>query len=474
MLGAATSTCAEAAAAAAASCAGCCGPELVDYAGSAMLLFTSFLLLSFVSAAIAIGGVNPPDPSVHWPGHSWIHFMKRLHVIMSIGCFLMNLCACFFSIFALHRTLAGGFDTRGRSAAEVLVRELEFEFVAVSAYFFAGTMLLMGPVGIRCFCMVQQGLRSDTLAASVMCLIVGVVLLILSFFNQHLVHFPFTSFSQLVYRFIELSFRHCFSGGQPAIIMLLAWTLQCVSAVLAICSLIETLPWIYYKDFHTDESVPTAEETDDSLPSDAEQMQRQRMARQRHPVRQASRGSSSSGLVQQQRDDGAAGGAGGPSPYSSPRMGPLHGSRVPNGGLALGSGGGGGSSGLLVPLRHIHDSSVGEALHSITEPNTPGREDVAEDAGRDASGGGPGGGGASFSARAWPLPHAGGTGGAPAPEKAPPLWQQALNHPALVGARLPSGAQRQQGSGRAVGGGLGRRANSVASSIASLDSLVVD
>jgi hypothetical protein len=180
-----------------ADCQGCCGPEVADFASQAMLLFTSFLFLSFVGATIAIGGSMPPDPSVHWPGHAWIHFMKRLHVIMSIGCFLMNLCALFFSIFALHRTLAGGFDTRGRSAVELIVRELEFEYVAVSAYFFAGTMLLMGPVGIRCFCMVQQGLRSDTLAASVMCLIVGVVLLILSFFNQHLAHFPFVSYTQV-------------------------------------------------------------------------------------------------------------------------------------------------------------------------------------------------------------------------------------------------------------------------------------
>ena len=94
------------------------GVQLVDDQTShTLLLFLSFLLLSFVGGAIAIAGAMPPDPSVHWPGHSWIHFMKRLHVIFSIGCFLMNLCACFFSVFALHRTLAGGFDMRGRSAA---------------------------------------------------------------------------------------------------------------------------------------------------------------------------------------------------------------------------------------------------------------------------------------------------------------------------------------------------------------------
>lgn len=163
-----TATAAGGGCATAASCEGCCSPELVDFATNTMLIFASFLVICFVGGAIAITGAEPPNPSVHWPGHSWIHFMKRLHVIMSIGCFLMNLCACFFSIFALHRTLAGGFDTRARSAAEVILRELEFEYVAVSSYFFAGAMLLMGPVGIRCFCMVQQGLRSDTLAASVM------------------------------------------------------------------------------------------------------------------------------------------------------------------------------------------------------------------------------------------------------------------------------------------------------------------
>jgi len=208
----------------------------------------SFMLLSAVAATVAMLGCMPPNPSVHWPGHSWIHFMKRLHVIMSIGCFLIELCACFFAIFALHRTLAGGFSTHATSTVELLMRELEFEFVAVSSYFFAGTVMLMGPLGIRCFCMVQQGLRSDTLAASVMCLIVGVELLILSFFNAHLQHFPFNSFEEVLGRFVVLSFRRCVSGGSPATITQLAWILQSVSLALAACSLVETLPWYYYRD----------------------------------------------------------------------------------------------------------------------------------------------------------------------------------------------------------------------------------
>ena len=147
-------------------------------ADDAVLYFVSFGVLSLLVSGAAIAGCVPPDPTVHWPGHQWIYFMKRLHVIMSIGCFLMEVCASFFSLFALHRTLAGGFDMRASSTAELLVRELEFEFVAVSSYFFGGAVLLMGPVGIRCFCMVQQGLRSDFLAASVCCLIAGAVLLI--------------------------------------------------------------------------------------------------------------------------------------------------------------------------------------------------------------------------------------------------------------------------------------------------------
>ena len=148
-----------------------------DCSAEAERLFLSFLILSVGCGGLALYGIVPPDPAVHWPGHKWIHFMKRLHVIMSIGCFLMEVCASFFSLFALHRTLAGGFDMRASSTAELLVRELEFEFVAVSSYFFGGAVLLMGPVGIRCFCMVQQGLRSDFLAASVCCLIAGAVLL---------------------------------------------------------------------------------------------------------------------------------------------------------------------------------------------------------------------------------------------------------------------------------------------------------
>ena len=193
-----------------------------DRSGNAQLLFGSFLILSAASAMVAIMGCQPPDPSVHWPGHSWIHFMKRFHVVLSIGCFLIELCAFFFAVFALHRTLAGGFDTNATSTAELLMRELEFEFVAVSSYFFAGTMLLLGPVAIRCFCMVQQGLRSDMLAASVMCLIVGCSMLILSFFNAHLVHFPFDSYEQVLARFIVLSFRRCVGGGRAAVIMVLA------------------------------------------------------------------------------------------------------------------------------------------------------------------------------------------------------------------------------------------------------------
>jgi len=180
-------------------------------------------------------------------------------VIMSIGCFLIELCAFFFAVFALHRILAGGFDTHATSTVELIVRELEFEFVAVAVYFFTGTMLLMGPLGIRCFCMVQQGLRSDMLAASVMCLIVGVVMLILSFFNAHLQHFPFKSLDELLVRFAALSFRRCADGGRPALITVLAWALQLVSLVLAILSLIETLPWYYYREFYRDESVPEPE-----------------------------------------------------------------------------------------------------------------------------------------------------------------------------------------------------------------------
>ena len=121
-------------------------------------------------------------------------------MILSIGCFLIELSSAFFALFALHRVLAGGFDPRSRTPAELLVRELEFEFVAVLSYFFAGAMLMFGPVAIRCFCMVQQGLRSDTLAASVCCLIVGVALLILSFFNAHLSSFPYGSYEQVLTR----------------------------------------------------------------------------------------------------------------------------------------------------------------------------------------------------------------------------------------------------------------------------------
>uniref|UniRef100_A0A7S0JJE5 Uncharacterized protein n=1 Tax=Calcidiscus leptoporus TaxID=127549 RepID=A0A7S0JJE5_9EUKA len=243
-----------------------------DHAGNVEALFTSLLILSAVAATIAMLGCMPPNPSVHWPGHSWIHFMKRLHVIMSIGCFLIEFSACFFAIFALHRTLAGGFDTRAASTVELLMRELEFEFVAVTSYFFAGTMLLMGPVGIRCFCMVQQGLRSDTLAASVMCLIVGVVLLILSFFNAHLQHFPFDSYEEVLGRFVALSFRRCVMGGTPATITLLAWLLQSVSLALAVCSLVETLPWYYYREYYyKDEAMGEADGEAVSAAAEAEE-----------------------------------------------------------------------------------------------------------------------------------------------------------------------------------------------------------
>ena len=228
-------------------------PNVEDRSVNAMLLFASFLVLSCAASVVAILGGAPPDPSVHWPGHSWIHFMKRFHVVLSIGCFLMELCAFFFSVFALHRTLAGGFDTHAASTAELLTRELEFEFVAVTSYFFAGTMLLLGPVAIRCFCMVQQGLRSDMLAASVMCLIVGASMLILSFFNAHLDQFPFDSYEEVLARFIVLSFRRCVGGGRAAVIMVLAWMLQSVSIILACVSLIETFPWYYYREYYGDE-----------------------------------------------------------------------------------------------------------------------------------------------------------------------------------------------------------------------------
>jgi hypothetical protein len=85
----------------------CASELLTDQVYNAQALFISYMVLSFVAASGAIFGCLPPNPSVHWPGHSWIHFMKRLHVIMSVGCFLLELSSCFFAIFALHRTLAG-------------------------------------------------------------------------------------------------------------------------------------------------------------------------------------------------------------------------------------------------------------------------------------------------------------------------------------------------------------------------------
>ena len=63
------------------------------------LIFASFLVLALSCGLMALYGAEPPDPAVHWPGHKWIHFMKRLHVIMSIGCFLIEVCATFFSLF---------------------------------------------------------------------------------------------------------------------------------------------------------------------------------------------------------------------------------------------------------------------------------------------------------------------------------------------------------------------------------------
>ena len=179
------------------------------------LIFASFLVLALSCGLMALYGAEPPDPAVHWPGHKWIHFMKRLHVIMSIGCFLIEVCATFFALFALLLVLAGGFDVRAESTAALLMRELEFEYVAVCSYSFAGAWLLMGPVAIRSFCMVQQGLRSDTLAAAVCCLIVGTVLLVLSFFNAHLVAFPYHSYDGLIHRFIQLSLSRVRAPTRP-------------------------------------------------------------------------------------------------------------------------------------------------------------------------------------------------------------------------------------------------------------------
>ena len=125
----------------------------------------------------------------------------------------------------------------------------------------------MGPVGIRCFCMVQQGLRSDFLAASVCCLIAGAVLLILSFFNAHLEAYPFDSYEQVLGRFIELSFERCAGGGRAAVIMVSAWTLQCVSVVLALLSLVETFPQIYFAGL--DDDGPTAPRRRRARPSAA-------------------------------------------------------------------------------------------------------------------------------------------------------------------------------------------------------------
>ena len=222
-----------------------------DRSFEAEKLFASFLIGSVCVALLSVYGMKPPEPAAHWPGHSWIHFMKRLHVIMSIGCFLIEVCASAFSLFALHRVLSGGFDARAPSLATMLMRELEFEFVAVCSYFFAGGLLLMGPVAIHCFCMVQQGIRSNALAYSVCCLIVGIVSLILSFFSDHLVAYPYRDFETLLLRFVQLSLTRFWDGGRPAYITIFAWAMQGVSVILALFSLVETFPWLYYREFDT-------------------------------------------------------------------------------------------------------------------------------------------------------------------------------------------------------------------------------
>ena len=335
-----------------------------DQSAAAQSLFCSFLVLSLLGSIVAVAGAAPPDPAVHWPGHRWIHFMKRLHVVFSQGSFMIFLCSFFFSLFALHRLLVGGFDTRASSCAELLVRELEFEYVAVCSYFFAGAMLIMAPVAVRSFCMVQQGLRSDMLAASVRgfvhtalpalvrrvraslprarrprhlaapppprpaarplvcpsrpqsgparspqvcCLIVGAVLLVLSFFNEHLAAFPWDScapaarrarsglgltplpqpptppppptpkrrsYDQILFRFHELSLSRCFTAsGRPNIVTLLAWTLQGVSALLSIISLVETFPHNYYREIERQSAElerQTADAYGDGAAGDAE------------------------------------------------------------------------------------------------------------------------------------------------------------------------------------------------------------
>lgn len=130
----------------------------------------------------------------------------------------------------------------------------------------------------------------------------------------------------------------------------------------------------------------------------------------------------------------------------------------------------------------------GEALQSILEPLTPGREedgfqgtpprDVVAGGrtrGSAASAAPPGsnsGLAAAFSARARPLCHAepGLTHGGAA---VVPLWQQALNHASLNVPKIGVGGGAAGRPGT-TGRGACRRANSVASSINSLDSLVVD
>eukprot|EP00966_Prymnesium_polylepis_P167014 3860589-Prymnesium_polylepis.1 len=94
-------------------------PPLVDCRTDVVSIFVSFLVLSISMLLTAAVGAQPPDPSVHWAGHSWIHLMKRLHVMLSIGCFLIELSSAFFALFALHRILCGGFNTYATSSAEV-------------------------------------------------------------------------------------------------------------------------------------------------------------------------------------------------------------------------------------------------------------------------------------------------------------------------------------------------------------------
>jgi hypothetical protein len=128
--------------------------------------------------------------------------------------------------------LGGNFDAVATSPIAMLVREFQYDYVAVRTQFVTGLLCFITAQAIRVY---HAAADRPFLARSLMTFLFFAAAQCVAFFNSHLVFFG--GYPQLLWSYISLTVSSFFSGGLlPAV----AGVLLVASVVFALLSLIDT------------------------------------------------------------------------------------------------------------------------------------------------------------------------------------------------------------------------------------------